>query len=48
MFTAGHRADPHIRFNVVFSQHTRLAEYLQPRSTAIAGARAALQRATSG
>jgi len=46
-FTANRRADPHIRFNVVFSQHTRLAEYLQPRLTALAGARALLQRATS-
>jgi DNA-binding transcriptional MocR family regulator len=46
-FSINGRADSHIRFNVVFSQNRRLAEYLQPRLTALAGACAVLQRATS-
>lgn len=45
-FTADNTPDPHIRFNVVFSQHLRLAEYLRERLQALASARSALTRAT--
>jgi DNA-binding transcriptional MocR family regulator len=37
--------DPHIRFNVAFSQHPRLSDYLRERLQALAGARDALARA---
>jgi DNA-binding transcriptional MocR family regulator len=46
-FMAGAQDDPHIRFNVVFSQHVRLAEYLGQRLRAIVGAKAVLARARS-
>ena len=45
-FTADDRPDPHIRFNVVFSQHARLADYLQERLQALATARSTLTRVT--
>lgn len=44
-FMAGGAEDPHIRFNVVYSQHTRLAQYLKPRLAAMGAAREALERA---
>ena len=40
--------DRHLRFNVVFSQHARLAEYLGPRLDAASLARQALARARLG
>jgi DNA-binding transcriptional MocR family regulator len=43
-FTADGAADPHIRFNVAFSQHTRLADYLRPRLSALAQAQSTLRR----
>jgi len=43
-FTADGSADPHIRFNVAFSQHTRLADYLRPRLSAMAQAQGTLDR----
>ena len=43
-FSADGSADPHIRFNVAFSQHTRLADYLQPRLSALAQAQGTLDR----
>jgi DNA-binding transcriptional MocR family regulator len=36
--------DRHIRFNVAFSQHPRLSQYLQERLEAVAGARSSLSR----
>ena len=36
--------DRHIRFNVAFSQHPRLGQYLQERLEAVAGARSSLGR----
>ena len=36
--------DRHVRFNVAFSQHPRLATYLQERLDAVAGARSSLSR----
>lgn len=44
-FMADGHADPHIRFNAVFSQHVRLGEYLGPRLSALGAARQALARA---
>jgi len=44
-FMADAADDPHIRFNVVYSQHTRLADYLRPRLAALATAQDALRRA---
>ncbi len=44
-FTADGASDPHLRFNVVYSQHVRLAEYLKERFAAAATARSALARA---
>jgi DNA-binding transcriptional MocR family regulator len=44
-FMADGADDPHIRFNVVYSQHTRLADYLRPRLAAVATAQDALRRA---
>ncbi|WP_437677824.1 hypothetical protein [Sorangium sp. So ce131] len=44
-FMADAAADPHIRFNVAFSQHVRLSEYLTQRFEAVASARRALARA---
>jgi len=46
-FTADGASDAHLRFNVVFSQQPRLAEYLQQRFGALASARTALQRAAA-
>lgn len=43
-FRADDRPDPHIRFNVVFGQHARLADYLQERLLALARARSVLAR----
>ncbi|KYF81822.1 GntR family transcriptional regulator, partial [Sorangium cellulosum] len=44
-FMADNAADPHIRFNVTFSQHVRLEEYLTQRFAALATVRSALARA---
>jgi DNA-binding transcriptional MocR family regulator len=43
-FTGDASNDPHLRFNVVFAQHTRLAQYLTQRLSAFAQARIALTR----
>jgi DNA-binding transcriptional MocR family regulator len=43
-FSANDAPDQHIRFNVVFSQHPRLSNYLQERLQAVAGARSSLAR----
>ncbi len=42
-FSADNRPGPHIRFNVVVSQHLELAAYLRDRLQALSGARALLQ-----
>ena len=47
-FAAGGGHDAHLRFNVVFSQHRRLGDYLRERLVAVSGARAALARLASG
>ena len=44
-FSAHSIADQHIRFNVAFSQHPRLSNYLHERLQAVAGGRASLARA---
>ncbi|MDT8998224.1 PLP-dependent aminotransferase family protein [Paucibacter sp. APW11] len=41
-FSAERKPDPHIRFNVAFSQHHRLGDYLRERLQALAGAQATL------
>jgi len=46
-FMADNAGDPHLRFNVVFSQHVRLAEYLTQRLSAGAVASQALARAAA-
>jgi len=46
-FSASAQASTHLRFNVVFSQQPRLADYLRERLQALAGARAALARVTA-
>ena len=43
-FSVNDTPDRHIRFNVAFSQHPRLSNYLQERLQAVAGARASLAR----
>ncbi|MBI3284814.1 MAG: PLP-dependent aminotransferase family protein [Burkholderiales bacterium] len=43
-FSANATPDRHIRFNVAFSQHTRLSSYLRERLQAVAGARSSLGR----
>jgi DNA-binding transcriptional MocR family regulator len=43
-FSANNTPDRHIRFNVAFSQHPRLSNYLQERLGAVAGARSSLAR----
>lgn len=43
-FSADAHGDPHLRFNVVFSQHARLAAYLSQRLSAFALARSTLSR----
>ncbi|MBA5690338.1 aminotransferase-like domain-containing protein [Rugamonas apoptosis] len=43
-FSANSTPDQHIRFNVAFSQHPRLSDYLQERLQAVAGARSSLAR----
>ena len=43
-FSANDTPDRHIRFNVAFSQHPRLSDYLQQRLQAVAGARSSLAR----
>lgn len=45
-FSASDTPNRHIRFNVAFSQHPRLGNYLQERLQAVAGARSALVRAS--
>ncbi|MES2159572.1 MAG: PLP-dependent aminotransferase family protein [Pseudomonadota bacterium] len=45
-FSANDTPDRHIRFNVAFSQHPRLSNYLQERLQAVAGARSSLARAS--
>jgi DNA-binding transcriptional MocR family regulator len=44
-FRADGEDDPHIRFNVVFSQHAKLATYLGERLGALQGAHAVIERA---
>lgn len=46
-FSANDTPDQHIRFNVAFSQHPRLSNYLHDRLHAVAGARSTLARASS-
>ena len=46
-FMADGRPDPHLRFNVVFSQHERLASYLRERLSALSSARVAIRRVAS-
>jgi len=46
IFSADNQAEAHIRFNVAFSQQPRLADYLRERLQSLAGARAALARAS--
>jgi DNA-binding transcriptional MocR family regulator len=43
-FSADSIPDRHVRFNVAFSQHPRLSEYLQERLEAVAGGRVHLVR----
>ena len=43
-FMADGESDPHLRFNVVFSQNPRLADYLAPRLAAVSDAHATLAR----
>jgi DNA-binding transcriptional MocR family regulator len=43
-FGADHAADAYLRFNVVFGQHPRLADYLQQRFSALGAGRAVLAR----
>jgi DNA-binding transcriptional MocR family regulator len=43
-FSADGTSDPHLRFNVAFSQQPRLAGYLQQRLQAVAGGNATLRR----
>jgi DNA-binding transcriptional MocR family regulator len=45
-FSGNDTPDRHIRFNVAFSQHPRLSNYLQERLQAVAGARSSLARAS--
>jgi DNA-binding transcriptional MocR family regulator len=47
-FTADGSGLSHTRFNVIFSQHERLAQYLTPRLSALSNARSALARAAAG
>ncbi len=44
-FCADNASDPHIRFNVVFAQQPRLADYLKRRLAAVEQARSVLARA---
>lgn len=46
-FMADGASDPHLRFNVIFSQHARLAEYLSQRLAAMSSARRVLARVAS-
>jgi len=46
-FMADNAGDPHLRFNVVFSQHVRLAEYLTQRLSAASAASRVLARAAA-
>jgi DNA-binding transcriptional MocR family regulator len=46
-FTAAHRVDPHLRFNVAVCQQPQVAAYLHERLEAIERARAALHGARS-
>jgi DNA-binding transcriptional MocR family regulator len=43
-FSASDTPDQHIRFNVAFSQHPRLGNYLRERLQAVAGVRSSLAR----
>lgn len=43
-FSANNLPNRHIRFNVAFSQQTRLSDYLQERLLALAGGRASLEK----
>ncbi|MDD2927022.1 PLP-dependent aminotransferase family protein [Rhodoferax sp.] len=47
-FTADQQADAHIRFNVVFSQPPRLADYLRERLQSLSSAREVLARVSLG
>ncbi|HUG21346.1 PLP-dependent aminotransferase family protein [Piscinibacter sp.] len=46
-FTADGSGLSHSRFNVIFSQHERLAQYLAPRLSALSSARTVLARASA-
>ena len=46
-FAADAANDPHLRFNVVFSQHARLSAYLRERLGALSQAHSALARAAT-
>lgn len=46
-FAADAPGDPHLRFNVVFSQHARLAAYLSQRLQALSSVHTALARAAA-
>ncbi len=46
-FSANDTPDRHLRFNVAFSQHPRLSNYLQQRLQALAGVRSSLARVRS-
>jgi DNA-binding transcriptional MocR family regulator len=44
-FAADAASDPHLRFNVIFAQHVRLATFLRERLGALSAARSAIARA---
>jgi len=46
-FAADASADPHLRFNVIFSQHARLSTYLRERLLALSSAHRAIARAAT-
>ena len=45
VFSASEQPNHHIRFNVAFSQHPRLSQYLQERLSAVVGVSERLGRA---
>ena len=47
-FAADAAGDPHLRFNVIFSQHARLSSYLRERLLALSSAHRAIARAATG
>ena len=44
-FSADAAGDPHLRFNVIFAQHVRLAAFLRERLGAVSAAQTAIARA---